>query len=317
MTDATLVIQLSSFSILITGASGFIGRALCAELPKHDYSVIAATRDTNLETALSGVSCVIHCAGRAHVINETSADSLAAYRAVNVDGTRRLAKQAVAAGVKRLVFLSSIGVNGIFTSDPQRFTATDKPNPVEPYAISKWQGEEALWEVSAKTGLEVVAVRPPLVYGPGVKGNLARLLPLIHRGLPLPFGGMHNRRSLVGLDNLVDLLICCVDHPAAAGKTFLVSDQRDLSTTELFQLIAKAMGRPARLFSVPQGFLRFAGKLTGKLSEIDRLLGSLMIDDSLTRQTLGYAPKTSVDEGIQKMVNAWLATQPKQQRLQA
>ena len=221
---------------------------------------------------------------------------------MNTAATRRLASLAVQAGAKRFLFLSSIGVNGVFTSVSQRFNHCDEPNPLEDYAISKWEAEQALWEISAKTGLEVVVVRPPLVYGPSAKGNLARLLKLVRLGLPLPLGAVQNKRSLIGLDNLVDLLTRCVDHPAAAGQTFLVSDGEDLSTPDLLRHMAAAMGRSARLIPVPVPLLRLAGSALGKQVEIDRLVGSLQIDSSYARQVLGWTPPVSVQEGIRRMV---------------
>ena len=258
--------------------------------------------DTNWSAAIAGVDCVIHCAARAHVMHETAGDALAAYRAVNVDGSRRLAEQAAAAGVRRLVYLSSIKVNGEQTALGAPFSFLDTPAPEDAYGISKWEAEQALWDVSAQTGLEVVVVRPPLVYGPGVKGNLARLLKLVRSGVPLPLGAVQNKRSLIGLDNLVDLLIRCVYHPAAAGQTFLVSDGEDLSTPDLLRHMAAAMGRSARLVPVPVPLLRLAGSALGKRAEIDRLVGSLQINSSHTRQVLGWTPPVSIQEGIRRMV---------------
>jgi nucleoside-diphosphate-sugar epimerase len=293
--------------IAVTGASGFIGRALCTELVERGVAVRGAVRslnwvdddsrvefmtvgeigaETDSSHVLEDVDCVIHCAARAHVMHETESDTLAAYRAVNVAGTRRLAERAAAAGVRRLVYLSSIKVNGEQTALGAPFLFSDAPAPEDPYGISKWEAEQALWEVAAKTGLEVVVVRPPLVYGPGVKGNFLRLL--------------------VGLDNLVDLLIRCVDHPAAAGQTFLVSDEQDLSTPELIRLLAIAMDKSPRLIPVPVPLLRLAGRMTGKGGEVDRLVGSLQIDSSSIRETLGWNPPVSVEAGMQAMVDDFL-----------
>ena len=239
-------------------------------------------------------------------MHETESDALAAYRAVNVDGSRRLAEQAAAAGVRRLVFLSSIGVLGVHTNGRGPFIVSDEPNPVENYAISKCEAEQVLWAVAANTGMEVVVLRPPLVYGPGVKGNFLRLLRWVARGVPLPLGAVQNQRSLVGLDNLVDLLIRCVDHPAAAGQTFLVSDGQDLSTPELIRQLARAMHKSPRLIPVPVPLLRLAGRALGKQAEVDRLVGSLQIDSSFTRETLGWVPPVSVEAGMQTMVDDFL-----------
>ena len=317
------VVLRHSSKVCITGAAGFVGRRLAQLLicsNRHVYGVVrnlgslcpnggikySVVGDIGSETswlaALAGADCVIHCAARAHVTSEAEVDPLAAYRAANVEGTRRLMEQAVEAGVKRLVFLSSIGVLGTHTNRRSPFSVSDSPSPIEYYGISKWEAEQALWDISAKTGLEVVIVRPPLVYGPGVKGNLARLLKLVRSGLPLPLGAVQNKRSLIGLDNLVDLLIRCVDHPAAAGQTFLVSDGEDLSTPDLLRHMSAAMNRSARLVPVPVPLLRLAGSALGKRAEIDRLVGSLQIDSSHTRQMLGWSPPVSVQEGIRRMV---------------
>jgi len=311
--------------IAVTGAAGFVGAALCGELYSRGFAVRSVVRSlhsaepasgveqiavsnldaaTDWSSALGGVDCVIHCAARAHVMHETEADALAAYRSENVDGSQRLAEQAAAAGVRRLVYLSSIKVNGESTDGlPRPFGArNDEVNPEDPYGVSKWEAEQALWAVAASTCLEVVVVRPPLVYGPSVKGNLARLLKLVRLGVPLPFGAVHNQRSLIGLDNLVDLLIRCVDHPAAAGQTLLVSDGEDISTPDLLRYMANALGRSARLLPVSVALLRLVGRALGKQAEIDRLVGSLKIDSRHTRELLDWNPPVSVAEGIRRMV---------------
>jgi nucleoside-diphosphate-sugar epimerase len=311
--------------VVVTGASGFVGSYLSTSLAAAGFRVRAAVRAgtpaelpdcsgverailgdisprTGWSSVLTNVDCVVHCAARAHVMHETAGHALAAYRAVNVDGLRQLAEQAAAAGVRRLVYLSSIKVNGEQTALGAPFLRSDTPAPQDVYAVSKWEAEQALWEVSAKTGLEVVVARPPLVYGSGVKGNLARLLKLVRLSLPLPLGALQNKRSLIGLDNLVDILIRCIDYPAAAGQTFLLSDGEDLSTPDLIRHMAVAMNRSARLFPVPVSLLRLAGGVCGKRAEIDRLVGSLQIDISHTRRVLGWTPPVSVQEGIRRMV---------------
>jgi len=310
-------------TVCVTGASGFVGDALCGEFHARGFGVRGAVRSlhssisasgvqpvsvgnldaaTDWSSALAGVECVIHCAARAHVMHETEADALAAYRSVNVEGSRRLAEQAVASGVRRLVYLSSVKVNGEQTAFGAPFLFSDAPAPEDPYGVSKWEAEQALWAVAANTGLEVVVVRPPLVYGPGAKGNLARLLKLVRSGVPLPLGAVQNQRSLIGLDNLVDLLIRCVYHPAAAGQTLLVSDGEDVSTPDLLRHMAAGLGRSARLLPVPVPLLRLAGRALGKQAEMDRLVGSLQIDCRHTRELLEWTLPVSVAEGIRRMV---------------
>ena len=314
--------------ILVTGASGFVGSALCSALIAQGHVVRGAVRSadsmpsadimdfiavgevdsqTDWTAALAGVDCVIHCAARAHVMHETEANALAAYRAVNVVGTQRLAAQAATLGVRRFVFLSSIGVNGVFTHGARRFVHDDVPAPIENYAISKYEAEKVLWELSAKTGLEVVVIRPPLVYGPGVKGNMLRLLSMVASGMPLPLGAVHNQRSLVGLDNLVDLLVSCLGHPAAVGQVLLVSDGQDLSTPDLIRVLAQAMSKPSRLVPLPVLLLRAAGFMVGKDVEVDRLVGSLQVDIDHTCSLLGWKPPVCVDEGLQKTADWFLS----------
>jgi len=320
--------------ILVTGASGFVGSAMCSSLLAQGYTVRAAVRSvdvilsakcleviavgevgahTDWSAALAGVDCVIHCAGRAHVMLDTEHDALAAFRAVNVSGTQRLAECAAALGVRRLVFLSSIKVNGESTDGLMRPLGAriserglDALAPENPYAVSKLEAEQALWAVSLKTGLEVVVVRPPLVYGPGVKGNLLRLLRWVARGVPLPLGAAHNQRSFIGLSNLVDLLQCCAEHPVAAGQTFLASDGHDLSTPQLIRLMAEGMNRPVRLLSIPRVLLQAVGSLLGKRSEIHRLMGSLQVDSSYIQAQLDWTPPVSVEEGVHEMAQ-WYA----------
>ena len=262
---------------------------------------------TDWSTEFVHIDCVIHCAARAHVMNETEADALAAYRAVNVDGTRRLAEQAVEMGVRRLIYLSSIKVNGEQTVPGERFNSFDNVFPEDPYGISKWEAEQALHEVSAKTGLEIVIIRPSLVYGPGVKGNFLSLLGWLKKGIPLPLGAIHNQRSLVGIDNLIDLIITCIDHPAAANQTFLVSDDEDLSTTELLRGMGHALGMPARLLPVPSSLLQFGANLLGKKDVAQRLFGNLQVDISKTKEILNWKPPVGVDEGLRKTAQWYLS----------
>lgn len=320
--------------ILITGASGFIGRSLCKTLSTSGRffrgavrSIESISTDTrsnyvsigdistkiNWKNALANIDCIIHCAGRAHVMNETKKNELEIYRSINVQGTKLLAQEAAKAGVKRLIFLSSIKVMGESTDNNQTnmdskkknnffFKYNDVPNPVDSYSKSKLETEKILWEISSITGLEIVVIRIPLVYGYGVKGNLMRLFKLINLGIPLPFSRINNKRSLIGIDNLVDLLIRCCDHPNAKGKTFLVSDGKDLSTPDLINYLALFMGKKVCLFPFPLFLLKFLGFFFGKKKEINRLVGSLRIDNSYTKEILNWDPPISVEEGIRRMV---------------
>jgi nucleoside-diphosphate-sugar epimerase len=291
-------------AVAVTGSSGFIGCALVEELLFRQYAVRRIPRTL---VGVRGCQCVIHLAARAHVIRETAPCPLSEYRLVNVFHTLQLARKAAEAGVGRFVFVSSIGAGRSFAgrvggSGVSTSEFPWDPNLGEHYAISKWEAEQGLWEIASQTGMEVVVVRPPLVYGPSVKGNFARLLDLVRSGVPMPLAAVNNRRSFIGLDNLVNLLIRCVDHPKAAGQTLLVSDGQDLSTPELLHMIANAMGRPARLFPVPVPLLRLVGRALGRLNEVDRLVGSLQVDSSATRELLGWTPPMSVEEGIKRMV---------------
>lgn len=258
--------------------------------------------DLNAETdwsdALSAVQVVLHIAARAHVLKDEVADPLAEYRRVNVAGTLSLAYQAATAGVRRFIFISSIGVNGNTNSRP--FKADDQPDPAEPYAQSKWEAEQGLWQVQQETGMEVVVIRPPLVYGRGAPGNFGRLVGWVNRGVPLPLGAIHNKRSLVGIDNLVDLIIRCIEHPAAANQVFLVGDGEDLSTTALLRGVGSAMGKPARLIPVPTRLLQFGAILLGKEALAQRLLGSLRVDISKTCELLEWKPPYTVEEGLKR-----------------
>ncbi len=321
--------------VLITGASGFVGRATCAWLVAQGREVAGAVRQlparplagvdyrivsnldacTDWRAALAGVEGIIHCAARVHVMRETADDPLAAFRSANVAGTERLARQAAAAGVKRIVFISSIKVNGEETAPPLsgplpqgrgRFREDDTPAPQDPYGQTKWEAEAMLAQVAQETGLEVVIVRPPLVYGPGVKGNLARLLGWVERGVPLPLAGIRNARSLIGIDNFTSALQTCLVHPAAAGRTYLVSDGEDVSTPELVRRLGRHLGKPARLFALPAPLLEGLAGLVGRRADVQRLTGSLTVDDSLIRRELGWIPPRTLDEGLAQMTRAWL-----------
>jgi len=318
--------------ILVTGATGFIGQPLCESLASSDKFVLGAVRSkknlsqfenldyvsigdidysTNWKRILTNFDCVIHCAGRAHVTKEIGNNLLDKYRLLNVDGTKRLAEQAAESGVKRFIYMSSIKVNGENTNrsihasnniDKRIFMHDDIPSPEDPYGISKWEAEKVLWDISAKTDLDVIIIRSPLVYGKGVKGNLARLLKLMRSGVPLPFSLINNHRSLIGLENLIDIIKRCVDHPSAAGKTFLVSDGKDLSTPDLLKHIAFEMGRPVRLFPFPIFLLKIIAKILRKENDLNRLIGSLRIDSSYAQKILDWKPPTSITDGIKKMV---------------
>lgn len=306
-------------SVLVTGASGFVGSRLLKRLTSKNYYTVAGTVRTAVRndhvdliaigdistpidwaSALKGRQIVVHTAARAHIVGDSGIDPLKEFRRVNVAGTLDLARQAANAGVKRFVFISSIKVNGENTLLGKPFTPADVPSPVDAYGISKMEAEQGLRALASETGMELVIVRPPLVYGPGVKGNFASIIRLIDRGLPLPLGAINNRRSLVGLDNLVDLILVCIDHPGAAGQTFLVSDGYDLSTPELLRRVARAMGKPSRLIPVPADILGFGAALFGKKRVAQRLLGSLQIDMASTWQVLGWSPTLSVDEGLRR-----------------
>ena len=305
--------------ILGTGASGFVGGQLIRRLadqpsivvrgavratPAGDHSGLIAVGEINGDTdwseALQGQRVVVHTAARAHIMDDTAADPLSEFRNVNVAGTLNLARQAAAAGIRRFVFISSIKVNGEQTPLDACFMADDAPVPEDPYGISKWEAEQGLRELASETGMEVVIIRPPLVYGPGVKGNFASMIKLVGRGLPLPLGAVHNKRSLVALDNLVDLIITCIDHPGAANETFLVSDGEDLSTTQLLQGVAEAMGKPSRLIPVPVSLLQFGATLLGKKAVAQRLLGSLQVDISHAQKCLNWTPPLTVKQGLQR-----------------
>ncbi|MBE0508388.1 MAG: SDR family oxidoreductase [Marinospirillum sp.] len=305
--------------ILLTGATGFVGSAVLQRLvadSKADVAVTVRSENTSLAVptfcvgdlspttdwheALTGCEVVIHAAARAHIMKDEMADPLAEYHRVNVEGTFNLARQAAKAGVKRFVFISSIKVNGEQTPLGNPFSPDDQPAPEDAYGVSKLEAEQGLQQLAFETGMEVVIIRPPLVYGSGVKGNFASMVKLVGKGLPLPLGAIHNQRSLVALDNLVDLIVTCVDHPAAADQVFLAGDGQDLSTTELLRGVAQAMGKPSRLVPVPAKLLMFGARVLGKKAVAQRLLGSLQVDISKTQSLLGWQPPVTVEEGLKR-----------------
>jgi nucleoside-diphosphate-sugar epimerase len=277
-----------------------VARVIRGTPPPGDIAVADLVDWRPAAKDLAGIDCVIHLAARTHVMAESAADPLAAYRALNVAATARIAEAAAQAGVRRFVFLSSIKVNGEATHG-RPFTADDAPHPQDAYGITKREAEDALREIAHRTGLEVVVLRPPLIYGPGVKGNLLALTRAIDRGVPLPIASIENRRSLVGLDNLVSAIVLAATHPAAAGRTFLVSDGEDLSTPQLVRIIAAGLGRPARLLPCPIALLRLAGRVTGRGAAIDRLTGSLEVDAAALTQALGWRPAVPPALGLARM----------------
>jgi nucleoside-diphosphate-sugar epimerase len=312
-------------TVLLTGANGFLGAALMRQLISAGCEVVALVRiksnlllgltprvfvselgdlgrANDLSPALAGITTVLHLAARVHIMQDTTVDPIAAFRAVNVEGTLNLARQAAAAGVKRFVFVSTAKVNGESTQPDRPFTEADIPNPQDAYSLSKYEAEQGLRLINADTGMEVVIIRPPLVYGPGVKANFATLMQAVRQGRPLALGSVNNRRSLVALDNLVDFILVCMEHPKAANQTFLVSDGNDLSTTELVRGLARAAGVSPRLLPVPVWALQAGAMLLGKEDEVQRLCGSLQVDISKARNVLGWRPPVVVEEGLRRAV---------------
>ena len=307
--------------VLVTGASGFVGSAivlkLCADnryqvsgsvrkIPENQptvarfFKVPEIDANTDWGSVLSGVDTIIHTAARVHVLNDKADDPLSQYREVNVEGTLNLARQAVNANVKRFVFISSIKVNGEFTLPGKPFTAADKANPSDPYSVSKWEAEVGLKQLATESGLEVVIIRPPLVYGPGVKANFQRMMRWISGGAPLPLGSIDNKRSLVGIDNLVDLIVTCIEHPAAANQIFMAADGQDCSTTEMLRAIGRAFGKPVRLYPCPVGLLLFLASLVGQKAVVQRLTRNLQLDISRARSLLGWEPPVSLEDGLRR-----------------
>ncbi len=307
---------------LITGASGFVGRHLFQRMDLLGLPVRGASRQalgatgdwvqvdvrggsTDWRAALLDCDSVVHAAGRAHVLKEQACDPLALFREANVDVTLALAEQALMMGVKRFVFISSIGVSGNVTSTGQPFTEQQRPQPHAPYAVSKLEAEQALTRLLAGTSMELVIVRPPLVYASHAPGNFARLLGLVHRRLPLPFGSVENARSMVALENLVDFLMCCLRHPSAAGQTFLVADGEDLSTAELIRVLADGMGHTPRLVPVPTALLALGARLTGRMSMYQQLCLSLQVDTSKARSLLGWRPPVCARTALRQTSRNW------------
>jgi nucleoside-diphosphate-sugar epimerase len=311
--------------ILITGASGFVGKEVCNTLQRRGTPFSAAVRNnakgnqfqvgdltnaTRWTDALSGCDVVMHLAARVHAMKDNVNDPLDAYRAVNVDATINLARQAVENGIKRFIFVSSVKVNGEMTAD-KPFSAHDRPAPIDPYGQSKLEAECALQTLSRETGLEVVIVRPPLVYGPGVRANFLKLMQMVKLGLPLPFGNIQNRRSMVALDNLIDFLILCADHPDAAGRVFMVSDDNDLSLQDLILLLARFMGKSSIMVPVPVGLMMSCARMFGNAENANRLFGSLQVDITDTKECLGWRPVESVETAMKKTVSHFLAQRSK------
>jgi nucleoside-diphosphate-sugar epimerase len=309
--------------VLVTGADGFVGKAVCRSLLAASFVPRAGLRsgvlwpglqaatpglsefvvigdlgsNPNISRALENVGLVVHLAARVHIMDDGTVDSLKEYRRVNVNGTEGLARAAAKQGVRRMVFVSTVKVNGESTSG-RPFTEGDPLDPQDPYAVSKWEAEEALRSLAAKTALEIAIVRPPLVYGPGVRANFLRLMSLVERGVPLPLPDTKNRRSLIGVENLAGFLTLCANHPGAANETFMVSDGEDVSTRELVARLARALGRSPRFLPVPEFAVRFLARLVGKEAAVNRLLGSLTVSSDKARQKLGWKPQVPLDSGL-------------------
>ncbi len=313
--------------ILITGTTGFVGQAVCKKLREQNHMLTGTTRtadlgsgpervplyhipemgpDSDWSRVVSGAEVLIHLAGRVHVMKERVPDPLAEFRRINTAGTKKLAEQAAAAGVKRFIFISSIKVAGEI-SPATGFSEQDPAHPEDPYGISKWEAEQALIEIAKTTGMEVVTLRPPLVYGPGVKGNFHALLTAIHRGKPLPLGAIENQRSLIFVGNLADAIVTVATHPGASNQTFFVSDQTTVSTPVLIEKIAAALGTKPRLINFPLGILRLGGALTGKSAAVARLIGTLTVDTYRIEAELGWQPPYSMDEGLKQTAD-WFNT---------
>ncbi len=316
--------------ILVTGATGFVGSHLIRLLSSQGHQVIGAVRSqsnksvntiagvefkalVNIHSSLdwapclAGVDAVVHLANRAHMMHESDSNLLALYRSINTEGTMQLARQAVAAGIKRFIFISSVKVNGESTLPGQRFSPVSNSIPTDPYGLSKYEAEQGLKELSLKTDMEVVIIRPPLIYGPGVKANFLKMMQWIEKGIPLPMGSIANQRSLLGIDNLLDFISVCLTHPKAAGQTFLISDDHDVSTTELLKEIASAMHRSSRLLVIPQFVLENGLILLGQGHIAERLCASLQLDITLAKTLLSWKPPYSFKNQMSKTVAAYLS----------
>ncbi len=308
--------------ILLTGGTGFIGSAYLHDaLVKNINFVVAVRKHTDKlpqqvsqvvvgelsatqdwSKALQGVDVVVHCAARALVLKDVSQDPLTVYRIANTHATLNLARQAAQAGARRFVFISSIKVNGEWTEEGKPFSPDDRHNPIDPYGLSKYEAEHGLKAIALQTGLEVVIIRPPLVYGKGVKGNFASMVRWVKIGVPLPLGAVPNQRSLVALKNLISFMQLCCVHPQAANQTFLISDGEDISTTELLRRVARVYGVPARLLPIPVSLMNFVAKLLGKGAMANRLFGNLQVDSSKAKSLLGWSPVVTIDEQLHMMM---------------
>lgn len=310
--------------VLLTGATGFIGGQLVKRLMQDSdvslrlairtageqfrdprmtvFSPVDLSNNSDWSLMLQGCDVVIHTAARAHVMKETVKDPLSEFRKINTEATLNLAGQAAQQGVKRFIFISSIGVNGNTTTQSQLFSADDLPNPSNPYAISKYEAEQGLQHLAKESNMEIVIIRPPLVYGASAKGNFHRLIQWLKKGIPLPLGAINNKRSFVSIDNLLSLILTCIEHPAAANQIFLVSDGEDISTTVLLKKMSQLMNQPARLLPVPQSLLSLAANLLGRKDDLQRLCGSLQVDISKTREMLGWKPEVSMEETLRLIV---------------
>jgi len=310
-------------NILVTGASGFIGKSLVKNLLERNHQVTESRSPKSRENhdegifvnlakgsdwrgALFNVNLVIHLAARVHIMDDKVLNPLGEFRRVNTEGTLKLARQAAEQGVKRFIFISSVKVNGEMTSKGEPFEPADGNIPLDPYGLSKYEAERGLLEIAKETGIEVVIIRPPLVYGPGVKANFASMMKWVSKGIPLPLGAVNNKRSFIALDNLVNFIIHCIDHPKAANEVFLISDGEDVSTTELLKKAAKAFGKPPHLLPVPVSLMSFAAALIGKKAVTDRLFGSLQVNSSKACDLLDWKPVITMDEQLTKTAEAYI-----------